>query len=241
MGESFVIVIDIPSIKTYVFGTDALNEVRGASAQLNRLNRVDMEQQLRSHPDMAGAYVERIYANGGAAQFLVHGCDETAVKTACAGMVRYLLEQTGDEVQAVYGIAPLKDEASYQESVRMAHFRLRCQREFASCHRSTSLLPTMMECQSASHLPATRIDEEVIVSEASYEKNQQGRATHHHGLWDKWMKHLKNTGPWPDAKEWNKLRCKSISEIGDRSLWRNYVGVVYADGNAMGQMVQALD
>ena len=29
--ETFVVVIDTPSIKNYVFGTDPLNEVRGAS------------------------------------------------------------------------------------------------------------------------------------------------------------------------------------------------------------------
>ena len=39
---------------------------------------------------------------------------------------------------------------------------------------------------------------------------------------------------------WNKLRCESITDIGDRSS-RNHIGVVYADGNAMGKIVQALD
>ena len=46
---SFVIVIDIPSIKKYVFGTDPLNEVRGASALLDRLNQVEMKQRLHKH------------------------------------------------------------------------------------------------------------------------------------------------------------------------------------------------
>ena len=183
--------------------------------------------------------MEPIYANGGSAQFLVHGCDEAAVKTACTSMVRYIREQTGGEVQVVYGIAPFEDEASYQESVRMAHFQLRCQREFATCHRSASLLPTMMECQSASHLPATRIvpgpDGTAMLSETSYGKHRQGRVAHRHGLWAEWMRYLKGEGPWPARREWNKLRCKSIADIG------NDIGVVYADGNAMGKIVQALD
>ena len=205
-----------------------------------------MEQRLREYLDMAGAKVEPIYANGGTAQFLAHGCDATTVKAACTSMVRHLREQTGGEVRAVYGIAPLQDETPYRKSVRMAHFQLRCQREFASSHRSTALLPTMMECQSASHLPATRIASRgaegmKILSEASYEKARQGRTAHRHGLWDGWMRYLKNTGPWPEVNEWHKLRCASITEIANRPSLRNYIGVIYADGNAMGQIVQALD
>ena len=233
--ESFVIVVDTPSIKKYVFGTDALNEVRGASARLDWLNQDKMQQCLRQHLGV----VKRIYANGGSAQFLAHGCDEATVRTACTSMVRYIREQTGGEVQVVYGIAPFRDEASYQESVRMAHFQLRCQREFATCHRSASLLPTMMECQSASHLPATRVvpgpDGTAMLSETSYGKHRQGRVAHRHGLWAEWMRYLKDKGPWPARREWNKLRCKNITDIG------NKIGVVYADGNAMGKIVQALD
>ncbi len=243
-SETFVIVIEIPSIKAYVFGTDTLSEVRGASARLNQLNRSGMEQCLRAYPNMAGAKVKSIYANGGTAQFLAHGCDEITVRAACTSMVRHLREQTGGEVRAVYGIAPLQDESSYRESVRMAHFQMRCQREFASSCRSTSLLPAVMECQSASHLPATRIVSRGakgirILSEASYEKTRQGSAST--GLWDSWMCHLQNTGPWPDAHEWNKLRCADIAEIASRQSSRNCIGVIYADGNAMGQIVQELD
>ena len=242
--ESFVIVIDTPSIKRYVFGTDPLNEMRGASARLDWLNRVKMKDLLCEH--LSKADVKLIYANGGSAQFLVHECDKTTVNMACTNMVRYIRNQTGGEVRVVYGIAPLKDEASYQEAVRRAHFQLRCQREFATCCRSASLIPTMMECQSASHLPAAHIvnrgaDGIGMLSKASYQKEWQGHEARLHGLWDGWMEHLKATGPWPGEEQWNKLRCKSMTDIGDHSSWRNYIGVVYADGNAMGQIVQALN
>ena len=241
-GESFVIIIDTPSIKKYVFGSDALNEVRGASARLDRLNRVEMESCLTGHPDIVG--VETIYANGGSAQFLVQADDATTVKRACESMVRHIRGQTGGEIGIVYGIAPLKDEASYQEAVRMAHFQLRCQREFATCHRSASLVPIIRECSSASHLPASYIvndgNRQNLLSQASYEKAQEGRDTRRHGLWGGWMQHLANAGEWPDRKHWNKLRCESLTDIGNRSEWHNYIGIVYADGNAMGQIVQTM-
>ena len=246
-NESFVIVIDTPSIKKYVFGTDPLNEIRGASARLDRLNRNDMERCLKEYPDMGR--VDKIYANGGSAQFLVHAGNATMVKAACASMVRYIREQTGGEVGVIYGIAPMKDETSYPEAVRMAHFQLRCQREFATYHRSASLVPIMMECESATHLPATHIlpatysddTNDKALCKSSYEKAHEGRDTRHSGLWNEWMQHLEDTGPWPAKEHWQDLRCKRLTGIGEHSSWRGYLGVVYADGNAMGKFIQTLD
>ena len=243
-SESYVVVVDTPSIKRYVFGTDPLNEVRGASAWLDQLNQVEMKQCLCER--LGEANVESIYANGGSAQFVVRQCDKNTVKAVCTSMVQYIREQTGGEVRVVYGIAPLEDEASYQAAVQMAHFQLRCQREFATCYRSASLMPTMMECQSASHLPAAHLvdrgaDGIDMLSKASYQKDSHGHDAHRRGLWAEWMQHLADTKPWPAEDQWNKLRCESMTDIGERSSWRNDIGVIYADGNAMGKTVQALD
>ena len=242
--ESFVVVIDIPAIKKYVFGTDSLNEIRGASARLSQLNQETMEQRLCE--SLGQTHVEQIYANGGTAQFLAHGCDARAVKTACDGMVRHIREQTGGEVRVVYGIASLENGTSYPDAVRTAHFHMRCQREFATSYRSPSLMPAVMECESAPHLPAAHIqsdgtDDVTVLSRASYQKDQQGRGTRHYGLWSGWMQHLNDTGPWPAEEHWNTLRCRSLTDIGNQSSWPSYIGIVYADGNSMGKVVQKLD
>ena len=245
-GESFVIVIDTPSIKKYVFGTDSLNEVRGASARLDHLNRVEMEKCLCDYLTPRGVRVEPIYANGGSAQFVVHECDASTARTACTRMVQYIHEQTGGEVRVVYGIAPIKDEAFYPQAVQMAHFQMRAEREFATCHRSTALIPTMMECDSASHLPAhiehPDADGIKILSKASHGKAQQGRESSRSGLWADWVQSLADTADsWVSREHWEKLRCKSLTDIGDCSSWHGYIGVVYADGNAMGKIIQTMN
>ena len=235
--QSFVTQIDIPSIKAYVFGTDPLNEVRGASARLDWLNRVEMERLLRECS--GGAEVEKLYANGGSAQFLFRECDQIVADTACREMVRNLRQQTGDEVRAVYGIAPLPDGTSYRDAIRLAHFRMRCQREFGGGHHSTSTIPPLMECASASHLAASRRQHGPegirILSEASFQKVEYGRQARTGPLWDGWMSHLQSGGSWPESRCWQDLRCAGMTDIGEQ------VGLVYADGNAMGSIVQALD
>lgn len=239
-NESFVIVIDTPSIKKYVFGTDPLNEIRGASARLDWLNRSEMERCLKEYPGMER--VEKIYANGGSAQFLVHRSDAITIKAACESMTRYIREQTGGEVGIVYGIAPFTDDPSYPEAARMARFQLRCQREFATYHRSPSLTPIIMGCESDPDLPASHISPDGdILSKSSYEKAEEGRKTRHYGLWSGWMEHLADTGPWPAKDHWQELRCQRTTEIGARSSWDSYLGIVYADGNAMGKFARAIN
>ena len=240
--ETFVVLIDTPSIKNYVFGTDLLNEVRGASARLDTLNRSEMEKCLVNQ--LGVEHVECIYANGGSAQFLIHKSEQTDVRAACKSMVQHIRKQTAGEVGVVYGIAPLiSDKGAYSDAVRMAHFQLRGQREFATCYRSAALIPMMKECESASHLPAAYIDTDGdILSHASYEKRQHGSAARQHGLWAQWMKHLVvESQSWPSDEYWNKLRCESLTDIGDSSSWSGYIGLVYADGNAMGKIIKTLD
>lgn len=239
----FLVQIDVPSIKSYVFGTDPLNEVRGASARLDRLNRNEMEHALCEH--LGAAELETIYANGGSAQFIARGCDAGTVEAACRRMVRSIREQTGGEVRPAYGIAPLAGDGSYRDAVSQAHFQLRCRRSFAGGHHSAATLPPIMECRSASHLPAAGADfgaEGVtMLSESSLLKAREGREARAGAVWHGWMEHLSGSGPWPGEEEWADLRCAKMTAIGERSSWRNYVGVVYADGNAMGKVVQALD
>ena len=243
-NQSFVIQLDIPSIKNYVFGTDPLNEMRGASALLDQLNRYEMEHVLRDR--LGASAIERIYASGGAAQFLAQGNDEAAVEAACRSLVRRLRDQTGGEARVAYGVAPLGSDDSYREAVRLAHYRLRCQREFEGVRYSATTLPVVKECSSASHLPAAcRVDRgtegAALLSEASRRKGQEGQEARAGNLWSGWMKYLDEAGPWPEKESWGALRCKEIAEIGEGSSRRGYLGVVYADGNAMGRVVQALD
>ena len=241
VDESFVIVIDTPSIKKYVFGTDAMNEMRGASALLDQLNRIDMGRHLCK--ELGEDNVEVVYANGGSAQFLARGHKESKVSAACKSMVKYVRERTGGEVHLVYGIAPLSSGGSYQDAVGVAHFQLRCRREFDTCHRSAVLIPAIKECDSASHLPAAILnpgtDGIEVLSHASFGKDRQGRSTRHLGMWSGWMEYLASAGPWFEREKWATLRCKSVTEIGACS-WRDNIGLVYADGNAMGPFVQAL-
>lgn len=64
MGLS-LIAFDTDHVKHYVFGTDRLKEIRGASSLLDYLNRIKMVEIATEHQ------AHRVYANGGSGLFLV--------------------------------------------------------------------------------------------------------------------------------------------------------------------------
>src|SRR6266550_4347566 len=67
VGKRFLVALDTDHIKQYVFATDKLKEIRGASSILDRLNREEMDRIVREEDPGA----KTIYANGGSGLFLV--------------------------------------------------------------------------------------------------------------------------------------------------------------------------
>lgn len=72
MGKQTLISLDTNHIKQYVFATDRLKDIRGASSRLDHLNRKTMNA-------VANKFQAReVYTNGGSGMFLVEGDREAA-------------------------------------------------------------------------------------------------------------------------------------------------------------------
>jgi hypothetical protein len=111
----FLVVTDTPGIKSFVFGTDALAEVRGASALLDRLNRVDTAVILEQAPSLR---IQTIFANGGTGQFIVEAPDRAHVQEALDRLAAYYRQETGGEMWPLAGVAAWPETADYRSAVR---------------------------------------------------------------------------------------------------------------------------
>ncbi len=247
----YLLVTDTPGIKQFVFGTDALAEVRGASALLDRLNR-DCTIPTLSESLPAEAECIPVFANGGTGQFILHVPDTTTAEGAVHALARFYREQTGGDLRIVWGLVPWPEAMPYQEAAREAYFQLRTSRETARDNRTAAQMPLLLECGSSSHLPALPQPyrwggESLMLSEAVRGKREEARLLRESGPWIGWMDHLSRNGPWPDRGDWRTLRAREAEALEearqrDRAPARKgYVGLVYADGNAMGRLVQELD
>jgi hypothetical protein len=250
----FLTVIDTPGIKPFVFGTDALAEIRGASALLDRLNRVETSERLKEALSRgvkkvfanggAGQFV-KVFANGGAGQFVVEARDRSEVRAALDHLAAYYRKQTGGEMRPLAGVAEWNgnDGESYRAAVEAALEELHLQRSLAAGNPSVPTLPFVLECESTSHLPAVGAyrwgNEQLILSEASRLKREESRTARGGILWSGWMESLDSEGRFVDNAD--KLRYADAEGIGQHSCRNGYVALVYADGNSMGRILQELD
>jgi len=245
----FLVVVDTPGIKPFVFGTDALAEVRGASALLDRLNRLETEDCLR---EAAGLRITKVFANGGTGQFIVTASDRAHLQAAVDRLTAYYHQETGGEVHILVGVAEWAEGTDYRLAVQAAFEHLLGQRTSGSGRPTVMTFPLVLECSSLSHLPAVGpyrwSGEQLILSEASQRKREESRQARRGILWSGWMEYLDSAGECRDSRRGfldhaDALRCETTEEIGDYAAGRRrgYIGLIYADGNAMGRLVQELD
>jgi hypothetical protein len=251
----YLLILDTPGIKQFVFGTDALAEIRGASALLDRLNRHETQRLLRdelTRPSRGANGLHCIFANGGAAQFIVDAPDEQTVQHAIDALHRHYREQTGGEVRPIVAVQPWPDDLSYRDASRAAFHRLQAQRNWAAGYATVPTFPLVLECESTSHLPAEGPfcwgGETRVISRACRLKYQETAARVGAGqcaVWHDWLHWLDQRDSAEDRAKLQDhagdLRCHGAEELGEQSSKRGYVALVYADGNAMGRLVQELD
>ncbi len=237
----FLVAFDVPSIKQYVFGTDPLREIRGASSRLVTLNCYRMKSVLIE--ELGDDQVDQVYANGGTAQFIITANTESDVEEACQRLAGVFREETGGEVGLVWGIEEYREsEGDYKRAVQQAHRRLRQCRDSARDEPVSLLMPLVAECKSSSHLPASqkslRDGRWQLISRAVEQKENVPRES----LWEAWMQfvntHFAQEG-WENESQWKNLHCGEFSELVGQE--NSDLGLVYADGNAMGKVVRKLN
>src|ERR1700737_4474337 len=102
VGKYSLVAFDTDHIKQYVFATDKLKEIRGASSILDRLNRQDMSDIAKDVDTNA----QLIYANGGSGLFEVDTDkadkfgkrvqQQFRVRTAGSATITYTIQELPD-------------------------------------------------------------------------------------------------------------------------------------------------
>ncbi len=128
MAKHCLVAFDTRHIKKYVFATDKLKEIRGASSLLDYLNRQVMTEIGQAKG--AAFSAEPVFANGGAALFLVKGNKEAAKKfgqlvqqeywreTFDGASVAFAVQEIPDYIEDVWG------DERMQETLDLLYARL---------------------------------------------------------------------------------------------------------------------
>src|SRR5712664_1261780 len=87
VGKQTLVALDTDHIKQYVFATDRLKDIRGASSILDALKRRDMNRIAKEF------HAQEVYTNGGSGTFVVDG-DESVAKEFVKRVQREYAKQT---------------------------------------------------------------------------------------------------------------------------------------------------
>lgn len=258
MGK-VLIAFDTNHIKGYVFGTDTLKEIRGASSRLDRLNRDKMTKLAEDFQ------ATPIFTNGGAGLFLVDS-NEQAEKFG-KQVQKVYREDTGGGSSITYAIQlVLEDTQNNQidlmkreipDPLALMRYKLRRQKDDTSNIITFPSHPFMYLCESCGVEYASLIesDEHSQVCQSCNNKREDNRTVkksierylHHQSdfqtfranspLWAEVIENLQHLNyDFPDRVD----RPQDFNEFSLFKGAKDYMAVIYADGNNMGQEIEKI-
>src|SRR5947209_1801620 len=151
VGKQSLVALDTDHIKQYVFGTDKLKEIRGASSLLDYLNRREMEKvaetlQIQATP---------IYTNGGAGLFAVDSNraqefklsvqrmyrEKSKGRASVTGVVQELPDDAPESIEALM-------EYNLKRHLNLMRYRLRSEKDSPPNVIALPSHPFMRPCNS---------------------------------------------------------------------------------------------
>jgi nucleotide-binding universal stress UspA family protein len=279
VGKRCLVAFDTDHIKQYVFATDKLAEIRGASSILDRLNRHDMARIAREE----GFVAYPVYTNGGSGLFLLEG-EQTEGERFGRSVQAAYRRQTEGGTSITFAVEEIPGDGSERlEQVWQANLwptlqllRYRLAEEKNIPRQPVIALPShpfMRTCDAcgsryAEKLDASEAGDEVgrerrycgvcmgkrdederikgkeqevkgWLTEMIEERNRTGTVTHHPArpfAWEGVLRRLPAAYTIPDKTQ----RPSDFDTIPGGMGQKDYLALIYADGNGMGQMMSDL-
>ncbi|MGV3720920.1 MAG: Cas10/Cmr2 second palm domain-containing protein [Actinomycetota bacterium] len=218
----WLVLHDVDRIQEFVFGVPRLREIRGASALIEDLNRNQTERQI------ATSGGEKIYVGGGGAAAWF--ADEPSARRFERAVSRAYSEASGaGSTGAVTAYDPSAGGNSFQDALHSAHRRLRAAKAAREVSTQVLTSPFFARCrlcgqEAASGRRGGAADEgPALICHVC-----QARGGSVFRPLQRRVVEAVNR-----ARGLELRPVEDLSEIGRAS--EGYIGVVYADGNRMGE------
>ena len=254
MGKKSLVALDTDHIKQYVFATDKLKEIRGASSILDRLNREAMKAiAFRVSPD-----AKEVYANGGSGLFLV---DSDKAHQFGQGVQQAYSKHSKGGASITYAVQELPDnifeqgtdfpESDIKDELDMMRLLLREAKVRPSTLLTLPSHPLMRPCDACGVEYAVDKSEDEDEQDALYcaiclEKRWEDRDVklsiddyvdkkplkHQESpLWSEVIHILREIGyNLPMGTQ----RPNDFNDFRNFGSSKDYIALIYADGNSMG-------
>lgn len=239
MTEALV-AFDTDKIKGYVFETGTLKEIRGASSLLDRLNRESMPALVKG---------EQIYANGGGGLFRV---PEEKAEDAIRAVRRFYRQETRSASITGVSIELLGGKQDVHNLLALLRYSL----PLAKGGQAEDVVypvtnPLLRFCESCGVRYAQEVLDGDLVCHSCQRKRQEDQRVK--DSIDRWT----SGEEFPDTlRLWGRLiqmlnergypvngyqRPEDFDAIGKQSSPGNTMGIIYADGDGMGRVIETIN
>jgi len=241
--KNYLLLLDTDRIHDYVFATNKLKEIRGASGILDELNSEQTEP-----PAVTFGMVEKVFLGGGSGKLIFDNPNKA--KNFCLELKKLYHKKTDGATSITTACVERMVFGGKQEEFRnwidRGEKKLRKQKD-SKYHRFQPLTnPYFKICESTGISPAEKVGQgdSRLICQASYIKRQQeeDKESVFFRKFKQFLERPDNVVLREKVKEnWmllfnkqiNELLPEAIDDIGVSSS--GYVGLIYADGNRMGQ------
>ncbi|MFQ6028579.1 MAG: hypothetical protein ACE5Q6_13920 [Dehalococcoidia bacterium] len=217
---------DVDGIQSYIFATNRLQEIRGASSLIDHLNR-ELTRECAGDKDSL------IYSNGGSAA--ADFSDEDQARKFCWEVAALYRDQT--HTTSSTGVVQEYNDTvkgGFGAGLAKAQQRLRQAKESSSWATQLLSSPFFKRCQSCAAAPAvTQTSNEPVeaVCQSCATKRAYPRQPRIH-------REIRQGLAEIDPKPFRFPR--ELDEIALMASPRSYLGVIYADGNRIGDLLLRL-
>lgn len=245
--NSWLVLMDTDQVQSYIFATNRLKEIRGASLLLESLNR----QTSRTLLGAEGRSGEEIFVGGGG--ILATFPTESEARTYMKAVTSAYRQQT--HIASITGVAvPVSDDE--QETLQHARLQLRLAKEnpagipFPAAHGTGELAPArpfltspyFRLCQSCNSYPATAyLDGDEICAACAAKRQEASRlfpAFPAYSGYARFARRMAKDISEPPDERWltlTKLPAK-LDELAGAST--GYIGFIHADVNGLGSFLE---
>jgi cellobiose-specific phosphotransferase system component IIA len=261
---NIMVLIDTDKIKEYVFATNRLSEIRGASAILDSLNLKStyellnkISQKGNSNLNQKGEWEinektikennldwEIIFLGGGSGKIFF--TDEKYAKQFCHNIQEEYWNKTDNSASITTAIVTKRNSECFQQWVSRGERLLRKQKDSKPIHIQPLTSQYFKSCQSSGIHPAEEIGEgdKILIAKSIALKRDKVKINRSYFFqFAKWLTEQHNWSKWSEiiGKENSQIEeylPNDLNDIGYPS--NNYIGFIYADANRMGQRLSDL-
>jgi hypothetical protein len=248
---------DTDRVKSYVFETSRLPEVRGASAQLTTLNEREIKAQLWNDFQLPAECL--LYAAGGSALIvaptkiaaqIAEGIQQLYLSGTRVATISVVHRPTGPR-EWVKGVEASGND--FGALVKQMGYHLRRAKESRAFHPSLYAPPHSRRCDSCEMRPAVTTEPDTDGREAFLCTVCTGKRKYGRGQKSLYLQQFEEFLGRTDGKatdyggHWRKVgkgsqvgAARDLDEIGEAAQGKakGYVGVIYTDGNDIGHRIE---